>query len=151
SSSPTSTFINPGITSQATYAAGLFSTTGASARMIDNNVGDNLNIFRTFSPAAPPNHSISKGVFVQFIGTMNTTSLPKSFNLADFTDATFFITQSDFLLNGGFVGNSTILFNLTNIALVSETPLPAALPLFVTGLGALGLVGLRRKRRKIAK
>jgi hypothetical protein len=30
---------------------------------------------------------------------------------------------------------------------VSETPLPAALPLFATGLGALGLLGWRRKRK----
>jgi hypothetical protein len=30
---------------------------------------------------------------------------------------------------------------------VSATPLPAALPLFATGLGALGLLGWRRKRR----
>jgi hypothetical protein len=29
----------------------------------------------------------------------------------------------------------------------TETPLPAALPLFATGLGALGLLGWRRKRR----
>ena len=29
----------------------------------------------------------------------------------------------------------------------SNTPLPAALPLFATGLGALGLLGWRRKRR----
>jgi hypothetical protein len=29
---------------------------------------------------------------------------------------------------------------------VSETPLPAALPLFATGLGALALLGWRRKR-----
>jgi len=28
---------------------------------------------------------------------------------------------------------------------VSETPLPAALPLFATGLGVLGLIGWRRK------
>ena len=27
------------------------------------------------------------------------------------------------------------------------TPLPSALPLFVTGLGALGLLGWRRKRK----
>jgi hypothetical protein len=27
------------------------------------------------------------------------------------------------------------------------TPLPAALPLFATGLGALGLLGWRRKRK----
>jgi len=31
-----------------------------------------------------------------------------------------------------------------------ETPLPAALPLFVTGLGALGLIGWRRKRKQAA-
>jgi hypothetical protein len=30
---------------------------------------------------------------------------------------------------------------------VSDTPLPAALPLFATGLGALGLLGWRRKRK----
>jgi hypothetical protein len=32
---------------------------------------------------------------------------------------------------------------------VSEVPLPAALPLFATGLGALGLVGWRRKRKTV--
>jgi len=29
----------------------------------------------------------------------------------------------------------------------NQTPLPAALPLFATGLGALGLLGWRRKRK----
>jgi len=29
-------------------------------------------------------------------------------------------------------------------------PLPAAFPLFATGLGALGLLGLRRKRKNIS-
>jgi hypothetical protein len=33
---------------------------------------------------------------------------------------------------------------------VSEVPLPAALPLFATGLGALGLLGWRRKRKAAA-
>jgi hypothetical protein len=32
-------------------------------------------------------------------------------------------------------------------SVVSATPLPAALPLFATGLGALGLLGWRRKRK----
>ena len=32
----------------------------------------------------------------------------------------------------------------------SATPLPAALPLFATGLGALGLIGWRRKRKALA-
>lgn len=31
-----------------------------------------------------------------------------------------------------------------------ETPLPAALPLFATGLGAIGLVGWRRRRKSVA-
>jgi hypothetical protein len=33
---------------------------------------------------------------------------------------------------------------------IPETPLPAALPLFATGLGALGLLGWRRKRKGAA-
>ena len=33
---------------------------------------------------------------------------------------------------------------------VSAVPLPAALPLFATGLGALGLIGWRRKRKASA-
>ena len=33
---------------------------------------------------------------------------------------------------------------------VSSTPLPATLPLFATGLGALGLIGWRRKRKQAA-
>ena len=34
--------------------------------------------------------------------------------------------------------------------LVSTTPVPTALPLFCTGLGAMGLLGWRRKRKKVA-
>ena len=33
---------------------------------------------------------------------------------------------------------------------IGTTPLPAALPLFATGLGALGLLGWRRKRKNAA-
>ena len=32
----------------------------------------------------------------------------------------------------------------------TATPLPAALPLFATGLGGLGLLGWRRKRKSAA-
>ena len=38
----------------------------------------------------------------------------------------------------------------TEVAGTGATPLPAALPLFATGLGALGLLGWRRKRKNAA-
>jgi hypothetical protein len=44
--------------------------------------------------------------------------------------------------SGGFIG--------ATYAEVSSTPLPAALPLFATGLGGLGLLGWRRKRKNTA-
>jgi hypothetical protein len=49
-------------------------------------------------------------------------------------------------LGGSFDGT----FDVTVNATLSNTPLPAALPLFATGLGALGLLGWRRKRKNAA-
>jgi hypothetical protein len=43
----------------------------------------------------------------------------------------------------GFVGNGYFVDNIN----FSPVPLPAALPFFATSLGALGLLGWRRKRR----
>jgi hypothetical protein len=73
-------------------------------------------------------------------------------------------------LVGGIFGLQTFLFNQHNLSSVvfealstrglflqfdligtsSETPLPAALPLFATVLGAAGFVGWRRKRTPAA-
>ena len=57
------------------------------------------------------------------------------------------------LLNGDIVGfsaaNTSNGFFADNTA-PSAVPLPAALPLFATGLGALGLLGWRRKRKAAA-
>jgi len=46
--------------------------------------------------------------------------------------------------------SSNLLFAIDPTA-VDTTPLPAALPLFATGLGALGLLGWRRKRKQAAQ
>jgi hypothetical protein len=48
--------------------------------------------------------------------------------------------------DGGFGGSDIIVTGLA----ASETPLPAALPLFTTGLGVLGLLGWRRKKKTAA-
>ena len=40
--------------------------------------------------------------------------------------------------------------NITTSSSVSAVPLPAALPLFASGLVGLGLLGWRRKRKAIA-
>ena len=48
--------------------------------------------------------------------------------------------------NGNFVVSEFTL----NAAPVSAVPLPATLPLFASGLGALGLLGWRRKKKPAA-
>jgi hypothetical protein len=55
----------------------------------------------------------------------------------------------------GLIGNITFNSNLDGAGAdidnlqftTTVTPLPAALPLFATGLGVLGLLGWRRKRK----
>jgi hypothetical protein len=50
-------------------------------------------------------------------------------------------------------GNFTYIANANTyngFSGLSETPIPAALPLFASGLGALGLLGWRRKRKNAA-
>ena len=51
-------------------------------------------------------------------------------------------------LNGTwFLSNSVVPLDAGISGTFSATPLPAALPLFATGLGALGVLGWRRKRK----
>jgi len=44
-------------------------------------------------------------------------------------------------------GDPPYFFAVTSGEVTAATPLPAALPLFATGLGAIGLLGWRRKRK----
>jgi hypothetical protein len=51
-------------------------------------------------------------------------------------------------VNSSFNGGPVSTFGQNNLELPpSATPLPATLPLFATGIGALGLLGWRRKRK----
>ena len=53
-------------------------------------------------------------------------------------------------LSAVYNSDPTVLTNGVTGDAVPATPLPAALPLFVTGLGGLGLFGWRRKRKYAA-
>ena len=67
---------------------------------------------------------------------------------------------SQFVLNSSFaalisieivaLGLSSVPQFLINDIVVNEVPLPAALPLYATGLGLMGLFGWWRKRRAAA-
>lgn len=66
-----------------------------------------------------------------------------------------FTTTPTFQQLGYLTANGSYFYSATgpdagssvSVTPVSATPLPAALPLFATGLGAMGLFGWRRKRR----
>ncbi len=60
----------------------------------------------------------------------------------DPTNPTAFVTGLTFVSDGTFTGTQT--------PITSETPLPTTLPLFAAGLGVLGLLGCRRKRKNAA-
>ncbi len=77
--------------------------------------------------------------FTALSSTNSFSGAPTSFNLA-FTD----VPTSGGLLS--FTDFSDL--NLSAVSTDSQTPLPAALPLFASGLSALGLLGWRRKRKK---
>jgi hypothetical protein len=59
-----------------------------------------------------------------------------------------FVFPSSGLIPTG--GSTTLTVTVPDgLSLEPATPLPAALPLFATGLGALGLLGWRRKRKDV--
>jgi hypothetical protein len=63
------------------------------------------------------------------------------------------ISQDAFaIVNANQVGGpgKAVNWSLTDTSTLGATPLPAALPLFATGLGGLGLLARRRKRKAVA-
>jgi hypothetical protein len=72
---------------------------------------------------------------------------------ADFLNSLDFPLTDIFNLPDGFTVNDPDMFIVNNdfLAPTSATPLPAALPLFASGLGGLGLLGWRRKKKAAAR
>jgi hypothetical protein len=69
-------------------------------------------------------------------------------DFSDLDDAFLLANEVDMAFNGGIQVST---FGQQNLEIpVSTTPLPGALPLFATGLGAMGLLGWRRNRKNAA-
>jgi hypothetical protein len=81
----------------------------------------------------------------EFVGNIN--------NLTDIFIASSFLGGGSGLdlLNCGCRASQGVLDSGgSTLTFAAETPLPAALPLFASGLGALGLLGWRRKKKAAA-
>ena len=93
------------------------------------------------------NASITNGNFSPYINQVGTfvildSSITNGTDLTNTVVAFLFGTTPDFTRTATFTGSTP-----PGGSGLGTTPLPAALPLFAGGLGALGLLGWRRKRR----
>ncbi len=156
------------------FTIGSFQATivpGATNRIeiLDNYVDgsfveDAFAVYLDEGGPATPTFSLQLSVMGPTIPSAVTSlALPVTpYNLADFaTDlATPVFGETSFGYMGGFVSGpppltgppptpTNVLGNINSVS-SAATPLPAALPLFATGLGALGLFGWRRKRKPSA-
>jgi len=77
------------------------------------------------------------------------SSIPATLVLSDFDSTEFRFLIQRFLGNTTLIGRIVLEGSITNLELVSSVPLPAALPLYGTGLAIMGFIGWRRKQRKI--
>jgi hypothetical protein len=109
--------------------------------------------------------NVTAGDTITFLLRNSTTSTDISSNPTLNADLTQHIYSTDFGGNGTIPAGTYVAFEdllasqgsdfdynddsfvFTNLAQVSGTPIPGALPLFMSGLGALGIVALRRKRK----
>jgi hypothetical protein len=128
----------PAITSTATANA-----TATAAEATATSIGGNNN--GAFTTSATVSSLFTN---VDYLIEMNAFALAHPSGTATtFFDPFFFLDQS--LVDLGYsitvspgIGNS--------LEVASATPLPAALPLFATGIGAFGLLGWRRKKKATA-
>jgi len=139
------------LTQQITVNSGGTTTlgsTGSTGWGLNNNVsgGLQLDALGFIGPAmliiGPPG---AGGLYTNANGSIagNGPHNPFSNQTATFGIDIAGLTASDTVTSATFSFGTTAGVNVTGVV----SPLPAALPLFATGLGAVGLLGWRRKRK----
>jgi hypothetical protein len=131
----------------ASAASGVFITSSPPLLGYPLSASDNI--------LSQPSVSITSNSFTVTSGVLTAMDFRAGFPIPNTIPAeTFFLTL---LLNPNsfFVANrisDAVDHKIESLsATFSQVPLPAALPLFATGLGALGLLGWRRKRKPVAQ
>ena len=145
--------------------------------IVDPNLGLFMTASATFNFAGPPpdgvytptsfslqsglfslNSSGEVGPFVGFAGGVPVTWVLSLQGQSNGLDTFLSIISPDFFSPQPYTDQAGYIFGYefhatdggTWSIAADATPLPAALPLFATGLGALGLLGWRRKRKQAA-
>jgi hypothetical protein len=107
------------------------------------------NLIGTFSGSGP-----AASVAITFLITSG--FLPGDTGQGTGTESFLLVTSSNTAnVGGSYIGTIDTIGTLVDVGggifgLAAPTPIPAALPLFATGLGAVGLLGWRRKRKAAA-
>jgi hypothetical protein len=111
-------------------------TVGAGAYTIDPNANANYNKGKLWPNFGPFNTTLS-GSFSNTL-TFTVSDFAGLFNVTVSGAPIWFVAAG--VTNGGTSG-------IIAADSVATTPLPAALPLFASGLGTLGVLGWRRKKK----
>jgi hypothetical protein len=119
----------PSLAASTTYTFTYWATAADGFSLAD------IEVLLNGTPIDTGNQLTTVGLWVQYTDSF-TTGVAGAYTLA-MTD-----------LNGQSFGNDLTVDDIS--LTTSATPLPAALPLFASGLGAMGLFGWRRKRKVAA-
>ncbi|MGZ5866501.1 MAG: hypothetical protein ACXWKC_14070, partial [Xanthobacteraceae bacterium] len=120
------------------YTFSIFLTQDFSTSIVGINVFENnVALALSGTPGFWADNSGLTATYGQMTGafTATSTSTPIRIESIAFGSRVFMIGLDDVSVTGPSV---------------AETPIPGALPLFASGLGALGLLGWRRKRKAVA-
>jgi hypothetical protein len=147
------------LTGQLTFASGLLGTGVINESQIQNltinvllnGVSQGTASLASFTaPQFNLNFDTTTDQFV--VGDVSGGSAGQIWNFDSATSVGFASgsEQQIVSVNGSEFGNIVVGDSTLTATLTSETPLPAALPLFATGVGAIGLLARRKKRKAVA-